>query len=150
MLSFSLNTPPQAQLEALWALRLFGSGPSWLHAFPASAAASFGSGSPSWVHLPDIRSGLRFRIGLRLSFFRMSRFPDIFRSSRTSDVSARVGSSGSSVFRRFPDGSRLRCFRTSRYSDCSVFRYFPDKSDLRLFFVLVFSGIPAFSEVPTV
>jgi hypothetical protein len=43
MLSLSLNTPPQAQLEALQALRLFGSGPSRFLALIALAAATFGS-----------------------------------------------------------------------------------------------------------
>jgi hypothetical protein len=142
MLSLSLNTPPQAQLEALRALRLFGSGPSWLHAIPASAVASSGSGFPSWVHsrssdpVSDFASasdspsfGCR---GFRISSARVElpMFP------HESEVPA-LRFFG--VFR-----TRLQCFRSSRYSDCLVFRYFPDESDLRLFFVPVFSGIPAF------
>jgi hypothetical protein len=140
MLSLSLNTPPQAQLEALRALRLFGS--SWLHALSAFAVASSGSGFPSWVHSPGIRSSVRFCIGLRLSFILvlsagfahparssfvsglMSRFPDIFRLSRTSDVFERVGSSGSLVFRHFPDGSGPQLFRVPEFSGIPTFRRF--------------------------
>ena len=40
MLSLSLNTPPQAQLEALQDLRAHGSGSSWLHASGSSTCST--------------------------------------------------------------------------------------------------------------
>jgi hypothetical protein len=120
--------------------------------------------TPSWVHSPGIRSGLRFCIGLRLSFFRMSRFPDIFYLNRTSGVSERVRSSGSSVFRRlldeasvFPNELVFRLFgfvvlfrrvgpstflhsgvfRLFRSSDCLTFRLFPDVSEFSVAWTLL-------------
>jgi hypothetical protein len=120
MLSLSLNTPPQAQLEALRLIRICRSffrfrlsvlGPLHRTSDPVSDSAS-ASDSPSLWYSAEFARPARSSYVLG----RMSRFPDIFCSSRTSGVSERVGSSGSSVFRHFPDGSGLRLFCVPEFS----------------------------------
>jgi hypothetical protein len=117
MLSLSLNTPPQAQLEAHGDLRHFGSGPYRLLALTALAAAT--SGFQLCVLDPSQRISVpvfRSRIGLRLSGFsgfRMSSFPGIFHLSRTSGVSEVPAPSGVLVLSGHGQPSDRSLFRCS-------------------------------------